>query len=68
MSRQGELDHRAPTTQEAELERELDRRLTVLETVESADPVHAKLSGASLALFLGVAGVIAVASWIGGAL
>ncbi|WP_336660654.1 hypothetical protein [Leucobacter sp. USHLN153] len=45
---------------------ELERRLTEVESHEAADPLHAKLSGRSLTLFLVVAGVIAVVSWIAG--
>ncbi|MEJ6489893.1 hypothetical protein PQI23_09180 [Leucobacter sp. USCH14] len=50
------------------LAEELERRLTHIDTHEAGDPVHAKLGGGSLALFLGVVGVIAVGSWIAGAL
>ncbi|KAM9863510.1 hypothetical protein ACI1US_00567 [Leucobacter sp. BZR 635] len=45
-----------------ELEVELERRLTILETEEAADPVHAAMSGKSLTLFLVVVvGIVAVA-------
>lgn len=50
------------------LAEELERRLTHIETVEAADPVHAKLGGGSLALFLSVVGVIAIGAWIAGVL
>ena len=50
------------------LAEELERRLTHVEANEAADPVHAKLGGGSLALFLGVVGIIALGSWIAGAL
>lgn len=53
---------------EARLAEELERRLTEVETVEATDPVHAKLGSASLGLFLGVVAVIAVGSWLAGAL
>lgn len=49
-----------------ELELELERRLTILETEEAADPVHAATSGRSLALFLTVAAVLVIlpALWV----
>ncbi|MGW9021356.1 hypothetical protein ACWGOE_07740 [Leucobacter chromiiresistens] len=50
------------------LAEELERRLTHIEAHETADPVHAKLGAGSLALFLGVVGVVAIGSWIAGAL
>ncbi|MBS3181979.1 hypothetical protein [Leucobacter manosquensis] len=50
------------------LAEELERRLTHIETVEADDPVHARLGGGSLALFLSVVGVIALGSWIAGVL
>lgn len=51
-----------------ELEQELERRLVAIETEESSDPVHAALSGKSLALFLAVAAGIVVLALIGVAL
>ncbi|WP_125100452.1 hypothetical protein [Leucobacter chromiireducens] len=60
MSATSQLDH--------ELERELERRLVAIETEETADPVHAALSGKSLALFLGVAAGIVALSVMGTAL
>lgn len=51
-----------------DIDRELERRLTELETVEAADPAHAMLSGRTLAVFLLVVVGIAAAAWIGAAL
>ncbi|MBK0421551.1 hypothetical protein JD292_05640 [Leucobacter sp. CSA2] len=51
-----------------ELEQELAHRLAEVETSEANDPVHAALSGRSLALFLGVAAGIVVLSVLGVAL
>lgn len=50
------------------LEQELDRRLAIIEAEELDDPVHAALSGRSLALFLAVAAGIVLATVIGVAL
>ncbi|HIY65030.1 MAG TPA: hypothetical protein H9830_01975 [Candidatus Agrococcus pullicola] len=55
-------------TQHTELERELDRRLTEIESSEIDDPVHAALSGRSIVVFAAVALGIAAASWIVAAL
>lgn len=53
---------------ETDLERELERRLTELETVEAADPAHAVLSARTLVTFLAVVIGIAGLAWIGAAL
>lgn len=52
-------------TENAELEQELERRLSAIEAEESADPVHAALSGKSLAIFLAVVVGIVIAAAIG---
>lgn len=51
-----------------QLEQELERRLAAIEADELADPVHAALSGRSLAVFLAIAAGIVVLSVIGVAL
>lgn len=51
-----------------DIDRELERRLTELEGAEAADPVHAMLSGRTLATFLAVVIGIAAIAWIGAAL
>ncbi|MCW2289945.1 hypothetical protein [Leucobacter luti] len=51
-----------------QLEQELERRLAVIEAEELDDPVHAALSGRSLAVFLAVAAGIVVLSALGVAL
>lgn len=58
----------ASTELETELEQELERRLAEIEADEAADPVHAALSGRSLALFFGVAAAIVALSVLGVAL
>jgi hypothetical protein len=50
-------------TTQTRLEEELERRLT--ESSEASDPVHAALSGHSLAVFLAVVVGISVVAWIG---
>lgn len=57
-----------PMTQHTELEQELDRRLTEIESNEIGDPVHAALSGRSILVFTAVALGIAAAAWIVAAL
>lgn len=57
-----------PMTQHTELEQELDRRLTDIESNEIDDPVHAALSGRSIIVFVAVALGIAAVSWIVAAL
>lgn len=52
----------------AELDIELERRLSIIEAEESADPVHAALSGKSLVLFLAVVVGIVIAATIGAGL
>lgn len=45
-----------------QLEKELERRLVEVETIEASDPSHARLSGRSIATFLAVVfGIVAVA-------
>ncbi|MGO3148347.1 MAG: hypothetical protein ACTIJ6_11815 [Leucobacter sp.] len=53
---------------ESALEQELERRLSILETEEATDPVHAMLSGRTIATFLAVAAAVVVVSWIGASL
>ena len=55
-------------TQHNALEQELERRLHEIETNESADSVHAALSGRSIAVFAVVCVAIAAASWLVAAL
>lgn len=52
-------------TTQTRLEEELERRLTEIESSEASDPVHAALSGRSLAVFLAVVVGISVIAWIG---
>lgn len=47
------------------LEAELDRRLNEIETSETQDPVHAKLSGKSLLAFVIVVALLAIIPWVG---
>lgn len=55
-------------SQPDELDLELERRLTEIETVEATDPVHMRLSGKSLGIFLTVVLGITVFAWIGASL
>lgn len=48
----------------SELDQELERRLTAIETEEYDNPIHAKLSGGSLMKFMTVVTVITVAAWV----
>lgn len=48
-----------------ELDLELERRLNEIETNELQDPVHAALSGKSLAVFLAVVAALVVVPWVG---
>lgn len=50
------------------LEQELERRLNIIENEEASDPVHARLSGRSLTLFIVVAAAIVALAAIGAAL
>lgn len=52
----------------SEHEVELERRLRAIEAEELADPIHAALSGKSLALFLFVVVAVVAVSVIGVAL
>lgn len=53
-----------PSEFAAQLEHELERRLTLLEQGEAHDPVHAALSGRTLAVFLGTATAVVVGAAI----
>ena len=52
-------------SEETMLEQELERRLAIVEAEELDDPVHAALSGRSLALFLAVAAAIVAVAVVG---